>query len=222
MKRILLVLTVASILLLCSVPVLADDNTVQITPTSWEPLGKGVFIRLGQRITIPNRIITELAFPLAKYGSPIGDITFAIRRVSDDSIIASEVWGDASNLTGTWYDWYEVSFDFPALINEEVRFSCEWGGGDANNYVQYGYRSGDMVTGEYYTNFYHNYSPWHDIGEDEEGAYSYTYKIEVDEVINEVDRSGGSTTTAVLVCIVIIGVTALTPLAIRARRRGKH
>jgi len=91
--------------------------------------------RFGQRLTIPDREVTKLAHWISKKGSPTGDVTFTIRKVSDDSIILSKVWGDASGVLdgGTGGGWIEVTFDTPATINEEVRILFEFSTGDANN-----------------------------------------------------------------------------------------
>jgi len=81
--------------------------------------------RLGQRLTIPNRRVTHLGFWIWKLGAPTGDITFGIRRVSDDGLICSKVWGDASALqVAAAYE--EVEFDTPPTINEEVRVYAEF------------------------------------------------------------------------------------------------
>lgn len=93
----------------------------------------GYFIRHAQRMTIPNRQVTKLSFILHKKGTGgTGDITFALRKVSDDSVIASKVWGDSGDLTVD-DTWYEVELDTPVTVNEEVRQSVEFTGGDANN-----------------------------------------------------------------------------------------
>ena len=52
----------------------------------------------GQKLTIANRKVTKLGFWLFKGGDPTGNVTFQIRKVSDDSLIASQVWGDAADL----------------------------------------------------------------------------------------------------------------------------
>ena len=92
--------------------------------------GDATTTRLGQRLTIPNRTITHLGFWIWKIANPVGDITFGIRRVSDDGLICSKVWGDASALQiAATYE--EVEFDTPITINEEVRIYAEFLNGDA-------------------------------------------------------------------------------------------
>jgi hypothetical protein len=206
MKRILVIFVL--LLVFVGTPTLAQDA---ITPTSWDPLGI-VWSRLGQKLTL-NGSVAKLAFALAKTGSPTGDVTFAIRTVSNDTVIASEVWGDAGQLTDTWFTWYEVTFDSPVFINEEVRLSCEWSGGDADNYVMFGYRSGNVITGQYYTNYAKH--SWHDIEESEEGCYNYTYGT-----IVPVSLDGRSTNIPVI-CASIAGVGVLAFVGIQVKRRHK-
>lgn len=73
----------------------------------------------GQKLTIPNRLVTQLSFYLMKSGSPTGTVTFLIRKVSDGSQIVSKLWGNSANISTT-PQWYEVTFDSPVTINEEV------------------------------------------------------------------------------------------------------
>lgn len=131
-------------------------------------LGFGGDIRSGQRLTISNRWVTALSFLIRRAGSPTGDVTFTIRRVSDDSIIASKVWGDASSLY-TYYDWKTATFDNAVLVNEEVRILVEWGGGDGDNYLQIRIRNTDVKAGEGRTRYD---SGWYDY------SYDMTYKYD--------------------------------------------
>lgn len=142
-------------------------------------LGAGERIRMGARLTIPGRTVTKLSFLLAKTGSPTGDVTFTIRKVSDDSILASKVWGDASALLRppNW-EWKEVTFDAPIFINEEVRILVEFSGGDhLLNYVNYYCSWTDVKAGECLT--YYIAASGYDAGAwsplDKDGAYIYTY-----------------------------------------------
>jgi len=106
------------------------------------------FPRGGQRKTVSNQVITGVAFLLYKVGSPSGNVTFTIRKVSDDSVINSKVWGDASALP-TSQTWEKAMFDSPVNINEEVRIQCEFSGGDFNNYVGLRNQNTDVKAGEY-------------------------------------------------------------------------
>lgn len=121
----------------------------QSTYTACLAMFTGGYIRVGQRKTISNRRISKLRFLLRKYGSPpTGNVTFAVRRVSDDSIILSKVWGDASDLpTSITYE--EVTFDTPVLVNEEVRLYAEYSGGDYDNCVEVAANQTDVKAGEY-------------------------------------------------------------------------
>ena len=73
----------------------------------------------GQRLTIPNRKVTKLAFKIAKEGSPTGDVDYAINRVSDDGEIVRQTLCNASELS-TEFEWHELEFNTPPTINEEV------------------------------------------------------------------------------------------------------
>jgi hypothetical protein len=107
------------------------------------------YIRHAQRMFIPNRQVTKLAFPLHKKGTGgTGNITFALRSVSDDSIIASKVWGDSGDLTID-DTWYEVTLDTPVTVNEEVRQSVEFTGGDTNNCPVARAKNADVKPAEY-------------------------------------------------------------------------
>lgn len=130
--------------------------------------------RAGQRLTIPNREVTKLSFPLYKTGSPTGNVTFTIRKVSDDSIIASKVWGNASALSGD-ITWYEATLDSPVTVNEEVRILVEFASGDSDssNYVCYRYQNTDVKASEQLTRYVSSYNDVADSGYD--GAYIYTY-----------------------------------------------
>ena len=131
-------------------------------------------IRDGQRLTIPNRLVTNLGFWLHKSGSPSGDVTFTIRKVSDDSIINSKVWGAATGLeAGPTYE--EVEFDTPVTINQEVRIACEFSGGNADNRVFLNLQNADVKANE--CRSYHYEGEWSDVGNNDD-AYRYTYEEE--------------------------------------------
>lgn len=98
-------------------------------------ISSATYTRAGQKLTITNRRVIKLGFWLCKVNNPTGDVTLTIRKVSDGSLICSEVWGDAKDLT-TDPVYEEVTFDTPVLINQEVRILAEFSGGDANNQVK--------------------------------------------------------------------------------------
>lgn len=109
-------------------------------------------------------------------GSPSGDLIFTIRKVSDDSIIVSKVWGDASSLSYSLM-WREVVFDSPLRIQDEVRIALEFEGGDANNLVRSGRSIASRKGDEIYT--YFDAGSWTDYGGD--FCYKYTYTLPPDE-----------------------------------------
>lgn len=129
-------------------------------------------------MTISNREVTKLSFPLQKSGAPTGDVTFTIRKVSDDSIIASKVWGDASALSTGDLVWREVTLDTPVVVNEEVRIQAEFSGGGGVNNVGVGRTTvaqDDVKAGEYHTLRHATLGIVDDPNND--GMYIYTYDL---------------------------------------------
>ena len=108
--------------------------------------------RLAQKITISNRIVDSLTFKIREVTTPTGNITFAIRKVSDDSVIDSNTMNSAT-LTGTYTD-YTLSLTSGTVINEEVYVSCEFSGTGA---IRVGYENSDVKAGE---NLYQYDSGW--------------------------------------------------------------
>ncbi len=128
----------------------------------------------GQRLTITNRILSELAFVLDRQGTGMtGDISFAIRRVSDDSLIATKVWGDASDVP-TDPTWLGVTLDTPVLINEEVRILAEWplATYTRTKNIRFHLQTSDVKPSEVYTKYeldaWDESWPW-------DAAYRYEY-----------------------------------------------
>lgn len=130
------------------------------------------YIRQGQRLIIPNRTITKLAFRIYRYNSPTGDVSFTIRKIPDDEIILSKVWGNAGDLPAD-PDWKEVTFDSPATIDEEVRISCEFSGGDASNRVVVRHQNSDVKADELFSHYHEPGATWYD--REWDNAYIYTY-----------------------------------------------
>ena len=128
-------------------------------------------IRSGQRLTIPNRKVTKLGFWLRKRNNPTGDVAFEIRKVSNNDLIVSKVWGDASGLQDP-VNYEEVTFDTPATINEEVRICIYYPFGDLTDNIRMNYQNTDVKGSEVYT-----YGGWED-WPDHDGAYRYTYEEE--------------------------------------------
>ncbi|MBA7630708.1 hypothetical protein ES703_38232 [subsurface metagenome] len=128
---------------------------------------------VGQRLTIANRQLTKLGFWLKKHGSPTADITFRIRRVSDNGLIAEKVWGNAADLPET--DTYEeVTLDTPVTINEEVRISPWYEAGDGNNCVRVSSKGADVKANEVHTSYLSE--EWSDDGS-RDCTYRYKYYL---------------------------------------------
>ncbi|MBA7654306.1 hypothetical protein ES703_62183 [subsurface metagenome] len=117
--------------------------------TLFSHLRSGSYVRAGQRLTISDRTVSKLAFYLYKKGSPTGNVTFTIRKVSDDSLINSKVWGDAADIPGS-VTLEEVTFVTPELVNEEVRICVEFSGGNIANEIGFYGETSDVKGGEYF------------------------------------------------------------------------
>ena len=182
-KFIMVILLASSILwLLPAHPVSADTSVVQMSYSSSDPLGGGnasTWCRLGQRLVIPDRAITSIGYAVWRVGNPTGNVTLSIRDAETDEVIVSKLWGDANELSEVKEGGYQdVLFIKPLRINGEVRICVEYYGGNATDHCAGGYYTGNKITGECYTNYYHygtDVDGWHDIGEAEEGSYRYTY-----------------------------------------------
>lgn len=176
-----------------------DEIEVTIGTSGLDPLsqekamGSGPFCRLGQRLTISNRLITEIGYRVWRVGSPTGDVTLSIREMGSDETIVSVVWGDASELPDPEAGGIQkVRLDEPIRVNGEVILCVEYYGGNLTDYCVGGYRTGSYRDGETYMNYYH-YGHWHDIGEAEEGGYFYAY---IDEGVVDPpqdEENGGDT-----------------------------
>ena len=104
----------------------------------------------GQKLTITDRTVTKLTFKLNKTGTPTGTLAFVIRKVSDNSIIATKTWGNAVDTSTSATD-YEVTLGTPVYVNEQVRIAVEssaQGGNDTSNYVQVYYQFSDVKASE--------------------------------------------------------------------------
>lgn len=176
MKRKTTILLI--VILLCSlIPIIPhvkadeyiEEQTIQTASSStW---GGG---RDGQHLIINYRNVSKLSFFISKVGSPTGNIIFTIRKVSDDSILLSKVWGDASTLSDT-LTWRVAIFDSPLIIQEDVRIALEFDGGDADNYILSG-RAGNVKGGEIYT--YYDAGEWTDYEGD--FCYKYNYSLPIE------------------------------------------
>ncbi|GAI80731.1 unnamed protein product, partial [marine sediment metagenome] len=120
----------------------------------------------GQRLTISNRKVSHLGFWLRHYAGASGDITFGIRRVSDNSEIMTKKWGDAGDLTTT-PTYYEVEFDTPTTVNEEVRLFCRFVGPGTNLDVLFAKQNTNVKADELLTDYYD--ASWHDLPAEDAG-----------------------------------------------------
>ena len=144
----------------------------QLLNNSYGVLRAGQDLRGGQILTIASRKVTKLAFLIYKTGLPTGEITYEIRKVSDDSLINSKILGDAGDLSET-PAWLEVTFVIAETIDEEVRILAHFEDGSSGNAVLYRVQNTDVKGGE-------NWS-YGDIGDwtgqaTYDCAYIYTYE----------------------------------------------
>ncbi len=151
---------------------------------------------LGQYLIIPDREVVKLAFPLCKYGSPTGDVTFNIRRGIDQSLICSKVWGDAADLpTYPTIIWAEVEFDDPQTINDVVIIEFVFTGGDAGNQLFGQFMESDVKAGENKVRY---------VGGDwfqdslEDAAYRYTYTVLVAPTVTTDPATSVAANSAIL------------------------
>jgi len=109
-------------------------------------LGNGTNVRVATKFTsqswtsgytIPP---TTVSVYLSKTGSPTGQLTVRLRKVSDDSVLASKVMlSDVSELT-TIATLYDVTFSDSDITTEmspntEYYLSLEYSSGDGSNYI---------------------------------------------------------------------------------------
>lgn len=129
--------------------------------------------RMGQRLYIKGRWIKSLSFPLVNPGAWTGAVTFTVRKVSDNSVIVSKLWGDAGDISDE-IAWYEVIFDDLTWIDEEVRVLTEYAAPSGDDYIKQGYS--DTAKGT------EKRTAWSSFGEawtdqaDKAAAYSYDYE----------------------------------------------
>lgn len=103
----------------------------------------------GQRLTITSRTLSKLSFYLKRTGSPGGTLTFLIRAVSGDAVLVTKAWG-SSNSISTTPAWYEVIFDTPTAINEEVYILALASAGTGGNIISiYGSYPDDVKASEF-------------------------------------------------------------------------
>ncbi|MBA7620758.1 hypothetical protein ES703_28113 [subsurface metagenome] len=139
--------------------------------------------RVGQCLPIPGRRVTKLGFWLSKYRYPTGTIAFAIYRVSDGALLASEVWGDAAALPAVLDPaelvssaiYYEVTLAAPADIDEEVYIVVDYTSTfmDGSNNLWVMIATADVKPDEYLVSRIGIWSPT----PDQDCAYIYTYEV---------------------------------------------
>ncbi len=123
----------------------------------------------GQRLIIPNRLVSKLGFWLRKRDSPDGTISMEIYRKSDEALLISKLWGNAVDLQPV-FTYEEAEFDAPTLIDDEVYIVATASGTNWPNCCQFAFQSPSVKPDENYCD--HN-DTW---GEDESQDTAYRYK----------------------------------------------
>ena len=162
-----------------AVNIIPGGTEEQLTGTSGFDLDAPWATKVGQVMTINNRTLRTISFKMRKYGTPEGNITFSIRKVSDDSVIANKVWGNATSIT-TSFVWYEVTLDTPVLVNEAIKLCSEFSGGDESNAIQLAWTSaaeGDVKANEYVSYWRTTVGPWDDTFTGRDLVYKYSYSL---------------------------------------------
>ena len=111
-------------------------------------LFNGASIRFGQRYdTFPGGYLTSLSFWLLKNNLPTGTGYARVRLVSDDSIIGTIGSVDVATFGGAGA---KVTFNTTPIHipSADVRFTFEYDGGDAANYVRCMYNNANTVAGD--------------------------------------------------------------------------
>ena len=156
--------------------------------------GGSNWYRVGQLLTISNRIVSKLSFKTYRVGNPNATITFTIRKDSNDAIIVSKVFGAASSV-GLSPEWIEVTFDTPTLINEDVRILMEWSGtnGDLSNYLACYATTTSVKAGEQASRYYIKY---YNLTQDATYIYTYTLPNTAPTVTTQAVTTIGSNSAA--------------------------
>ncbi len=134
----------------------------------------GWWTRTGQKKTIENRKIKKVGFHFDKWNlpyTPFGNVNFTIRRVSDDSLIQTKTWGDASDLS-TVKSWYFVEFNNPPIINEEVYILAEYYGPQGIEFFMNGSNVKENENMVRWNGSYTSLSTW-------DFVYQITYETEI-------------------------------------------
>ena len=137
-------------------------------------------------------------------------------------VLFSQVWGDATELPESGASGYcEVTLDPPITMNREVRICVEYYGGNATDYCRGAYYTGDKITGEFYTNYYH-YGGWHDIGEAEEGSYYLSYiPVASPLPVVETEEMSFWSVGAISIIVAIVGIAVVLWRVYQKKRNKK-
>jgi hypothetical protein len=128
--------------------------------------------RRAQHVNLTDTTLTSMSFYLCKINSPNGNVTFSVRNVTGDTVLWSEVWGDASTLT-TGFTWYQIVFDSPVYVNDDVRLCVEYYNGNSTDKVNTGYYGSNVGPGAYCS--YASFS-WSSDTSTREMNMKYTYE----------------------------------------------
>ena len=173
-------------------------------------------VRMGQCfLNIRGRAISDVSFLLKKQGVISGGSTvyFVIYRKADYSVLVEKYLMDATDLTTGW-DWYTVTWDAPAIINEDVMIVAELRNnfGTFGNSISYPDYTGDIKGGdsEFGCRFsggsWEFYMPPHP---QRDGTYKYTYQAAA-AVITDAGSSIAATTAKGNGEITDLGGSAIT------------
>ena len=115
-------------------------------------------VAVGQRLSIPNRLVTHFAFWLNKTLVPTGTLTFKIEDVETGAELASETFA----LTDVGYtaDWCEVELSSAVQLDKEIVFTgatavggvymyATYTGGTAAHYISAGYKDYGVKANEW-------------------------------------------------------------------------
>lgn len=138
--------------------------------------------RYGQRLTINNRKVTKLSFYTGRNGDlPSVGVDFVIHRVSDGSLInTKQLCANAQTffpIKGV-FDWHEVTFDTPVVVNEEVRIVIyAYGSFGSGGIAVWRTNNNDVKPGERATHY--PSGVWTDIANGDDFKYIYTYELPI-------------------------------------------
>lgn len=159
----------------------------------------------GQRLTITNRTVSKLSLYLIRVGSPGGTVTFSIRAVSGDTVLLTKLQGNANDIS-TSAAWYEVEFDTPININEEVYLLVTSSSGGVGNLLNvYDSNGVSVKASEYmvqrsaggtYTRYDGTVNGSNGAGLDSDFGYKYTYEISATPTVTTQAVTSISGTTA--------------------------